>query len=68
MFVKESTDVCFVFLKRALGIQEFADEDLVKSKASPLEPGEISIDSVAIPSSPTPNGTSEGKEISSQAA
>ncbi|XP_078319230.1 protein phosphatase EYA2-like isoform X2 [Crassostrea virginica] len=45
---------------RALGIQEFADEDLVKSKASPLEPGEISIDSVAIPSSPTPNGTSEG--------
>ncbi|XP_065921486.1 eyes absent homolog 2 isoform X5 [Magallana gigas] len=42
------------------GLTEEAVVSLDRSKASPLEPGEIPIDSVAIPSSPTPNGTSDG--------
>lgn len=41
------------------GLTEEAVVSLDRSKASPLEPGEIPIDSVAIPSSPTPNGTSD---------
>jgi hypothetical protein len=47
-------------------LQGLTDEALVtldRNKNSPLEPGEIPIDSVAIPSSPTPNGTSDGKSI-----
>lgn len=42
------------------GLTEEALVSLDRSKASPLEPGEIPIDSVAIPSSPTPNGTADG--------
>lgn len=54
----------FVSILRVLelhGLTEEAVVSLDRSKASPLEPGEIPIDSVAIPSSPTPNGTSDGK-------
>ncbi|XP_048761579.1 eyes absent homolog 2-like isoform X3 [Ostrea edulis] len=49
---------------RVLELQGLTDEaalvTLDRNKNSPLEPGEIPIDSVAIPSSPTPNGTSDG--------
>lgn len=54
-----------LFLFRVLELQGLTEEaalvTLDRNKNSPLEPGEIPIDSVAIPSSPTPNGTSDGK-------
>lgn len=48
---------------RVLELQGLTEDPLVtldRNKNSPLEPGEIPIDSVGIPSSPTPNGTSDG--------
>ncbi|XP_062622302.1 eyes absent homolog 1-like isoform X5 [Saccostrea cucullata] len=47
---------------RVLELQGLTEDPLVtldRNKNSPLEPGEIPIDSVGIPSSPTPNGTSD---------